>query len=81
MYVNANMIPFDTVPGSGDGEWEREVELGDSSMIYFIHCKNFCKCYSVPILSTKIFKKKRKCSTLLVIKEMEIKTTRTQFYI
>jgi hypothetical protein len=32
---------------SGEKEWEREVEEGNSSMIYLIHCKNLCKCCNV----------------------------------
>jgi hypothetical protein len=51
MYVNAKMIPGETVPGIRGG--------GNSSMIYLIHCKNFCKCYNVPPLSTTIKKKKK----------------------
>jgi hypothetical protein len=36
------------------------VEGVNSSMIHLIHCKNFCKCHSVPLPSTTIFLKKRK---------------------
>jgi hypothetical protein len=36
MYVNAKMIPVETVP----------VEGVNSSVIYLIHCKNHCKCYN-----------------------------------
>jgi hypothetical protein len=43
MNVSAKMMLVETVPGiSGRGV----------SSIYLIHCKNLCKCYSVPILST-----------------------------
>jgi hypothetical protein len=38
----------------GKGEWEREVEGDNSSMIYLIHCKNLCKCYNIPTPSTAI---------------------------
>jgi hypothetical protein len=43
MYVNAKMIPVETIPGMGG----KQVEGVNSSMIYFIHCKNFCKCHNV----------------------------------
>jgi hypothetical protein len=33
------------------GEWWRGV---NSSMIYLIYCKNFCKCHNVPPPSTII---------------------------
>jgi hypothetical protein len=36
------------------------VEGVNSSMIYFIYCKNFCKCHNVPPPSTTIKKRKRK---------------------
>jgi hypothetical protein len=35
------------------------VEEVNSSMIYLIHCKNLCKCYSVPPPSTTIKEKKK----------------------
>jgi hypothetical protein len=35
------------------------VEGVNSSMIYLIYCKNFCKCHHVP--PVRIRKKKRKC--------------------
>jgi hypothetical protein len=42
MYVYAEMIPVETVPGMGGvedkGEWWWGV---NSSIIYLIHCKNF----------------------------------------
>jgi hypothetical protein len=52
MYVNGKMRPVETIPGmEGDkGEWWR---VGDSSMIYLIHCKNFCKHHNVPPPSTR----------------------------
>jgi hypothetical protein len=34
-------------------QWMGEGGRGDSSMIYLTHCKNLCKCYNVPKLSTK----------------------------
>jgi ssDNA-binding Zn-finger/Zn-ribbon topoisomerase 1 len=38
----------------------RMVEGVNPSMIYLIHCNNFCKCHSVPPPSTIIKKEKRK---------------------
>jgi hypothetical protein len=40
MYVNEKLVSVDTVPGTGEGGWEREVEGVNSSMIYLTHCKN-----------------------------------------
>jgi hypothetical protein len=52
--VNAKMIPVETVPRIRGREDKRAVEGVNLSMIYLIHCKNLCKCYSVPIPSTII---------------------------
>jgi hypothetical protein len=41
------VIPVETTPGIGRGDkgkWWRGV---NSTMIYLIHCKNFCKCHNV----------------------------------
>jgi hypothetical protein len=48
MYINAKMIPVETV--SGIRGWQMKDSNGgvNSSMIYLINCKNFCKYYSVP---------------------------------
>jgi hypothetical protein len=54
------VIPVETVPGIKGGGGERAVEVGNSSMIYLIHCKNLCKCYNLPPPSTTIVKKRRK---------------------
>jgi hypothetical protein len=58
MYVNGKMRPVETIPGmEGDkGEWWR---VGDSSMIYLIHCKNFCtpQCTPTQHKKKKCFKK------------------------
>jgi hypothetical protein len=55
MYVNGKMIPIETVPrmggGGAEGEWV------NSSMIYLIHCKNFCKCI---LIQQNIKREKRK---------------------
>jgi hypothetical protein len=51
----------ETVPGMGEegdkGEWWRGV---NSSMIYFIYCRNFCKCHNVLPPSTRKKEKKKK---------------------
>jgi hypothetical protein len=49
MYINAKMIPAESVPGIRGGgikESSRRVEL-----IYLIHFNNFCKWYNVGIYS------------------------------
>jgi hypothetical protein len=48
MYVNASMIPTETVPGIRGGGRKRAVEGGKFNMIYVIHCKNLCKYSNVP---------------------------------
>jgi hypothetical protein len=48
MYVNGKMRPVKTVPGMGRGRDRRMVEGVNSSMIYLIYCKNFCKCQCTP---------------------------------
>jgi hypothetical protein len=48
MYVNAKMIPVETIPGIKGGEIKESRGRVDSSMIYLIHCKNLCKCHNVP---------------------------------
>jgi hypothetical protein len=49
MYVNAEMIPVETVPEiQGERVWKRAVEGMNSSMIYLIHCKKLCKYSNVP---------------------------------
>jgi hypothetical protein len=53
LYVNGKMISVETIP-----RMRREVQIKEngeginSSMIYFIDGKNFCKCHSVPPPST-----------------------------
>jgi hypothetical protein len=60
MYVNAKMIPVETVPGIGQGvgSCRRAVQEVNSRMIYLIHCRKLCKCYNVPPPSPKIIKRK-----------------------
>jgi hypothetical protein len=48
MYVNAKMIPVETVPGIRQERMKESSEGVNSSMICLIHCKNLCKHYSVP---------------------------------
>jgi hypothetical protein len=56
MYVNAKMIPVETVQGVR-GEGVKESSKGDdSNLIYLVHCKNFCECYNVPPSSTTMIK-------------------------
>jgi hypothetical protein len=47
MYVNGKLRPVESIPGMGR-ECIKENDGGvNSSMIYLIHCKNFCKCHNV----------------------------------
>jgi hypothetical protein len=43
MYVNAKIIPVETVPGIGEGGMKESSGGANSSMIYLIHCKNLYK--------------------------------------
>jgi hypothetical protein len=53
VYENAKMIPDETVPGIGGGRGLKESRRGmNSSMIYLIHSKNFCKSHNIPPHST-----------------------------
>jgi hypothetical protein len=45
MYVNAKMISEEGIKRVGDGV--------NPSVIYFTHCKNFCKCHNVSPYPTK----------------------------
>jgi hypothetical protein len=60
MYINAKMILVESFPGNMVGGDERVVMGVNSSMIYLINCKNLCRCYHVPPLSTTIKKIKIK---------------------
>jgi hypothetical protein len=58
LHVNGKLISVETVPGMGEKDgWRRMMEEVNSSMIYLIQCKNFCKCHNVPWPSTTIKKK------------------------
>jgi hypothetical protein len=49
------MIPVETIPGMGwGGDKGQRVEGVNSSIIYLIHCKNFCKHHTVTPSSTTI---------------------------
>jgi hypothetical protein len=62
MYVTVKMTPVETVPDSWEGRKKRAME-GINSNIYLVYCKNLCKYYNVPSLSTiKILKIKNKKS-------------------
>jgi hypothetical protein len=54
MYVNEKMRPVETVPGMEGGEIKDNGGGVNSSIIYLIYCKNFCKCHNVPPPSTTI---------------------------
>jgi hypothetical protein len=56
MYACIRKMRFvETIPGVG-GVWGqgRMIEVVNSSVIYLISCKNFCKCHNVPPLSITI---------------------------
>jgi hypothetical protein len=52
MYLSAQMIPVETVPGISGGGMKESSRGVNSSMIYLTHFKNLCKCYKVPLPST-----------------------------
>jgi hypothetical protein len=54
------MIPVEAIPGIGGGRIKDNSGGVNSSMIYLIYCKNFCKCHNVPPSSTAIKAKKKK---------------------
>jgi hypothetical protein len=58
MYLNAKMIPVETVPGNRGGGMRKSPGVGNSSMIYLIHCKNLYECYNVHTSSTTIKKQR-----------------------
>jgi hypothetical protein len=51
VYVTVKMTPVETVPDSWEGRKKKTME-GINSNIYLVHCKNLCKYYNVPPLST-----------------------------
>jgi hypothetical protein len=46
MYVNGKMRPVETIPGIGGEVIKRFMWGVNSTMIYLIYCKNFCKCHN-----------------------------------
>jgi hypothetical protein len=40
--------PVETIPGIGEKEIKENGGGVNSSMIYSIYCKSFCKCHNVP---------------------------------
>jgi hypothetical protein len=63
----------------GEGGRKRRMEEGvNSSMIYLIFCKNFCKCHNVPLPSTiKKIKIKNKSTCTPHKKKQTTKQTST----
>jgi hypothetical protein len=54
MYVNGKIIAVETTPGNGEeGQIRRMKKEVNSSMIYLIYCKNFCKCTIYPQQNNK----------------------------
>jgi hypothetical protein len=42
------MRPAETIPGMGEGRIKEKDGGVNSTMIYLMHCKHFCKCHNVP---------------------------------
>jgi hypothetical protein len=57
-YVNGKIRPVETTSGMEGEEIKENGGRVNSSMIYLIYCKNYCKCHKVLPLSTKIKKLK-----------------------
>jgi hypothetical protein len=57
MFINGKIIPLETVPVMGGGKMKENGGGVNSSMIYFICCKNFYKCNNVPLPNTIIINK------------------------
>jgi hypothetical protein len=55
MYVNAKIIPVETIPGMGVRD-KGEQCGGCKYGIFDIHCKNFCKCHKIHPPGTTIKK-------------------------
>jgi hypothetical protein len=65
MHVNAKLRTVEAIPGNRGGEIKKSSRGENSRMMYLIHCKNLCKCYSVPPSSTTTKGKKTfGCSNL-----------------
>jgi hypothetical protein len=48
MYENGKIRHVETIPGMGGGGIRRMMEGVNSTMIYLIYCKNFCKSQNIP---------------------------------
>jgi hypothetical protein len=57
MYVNEKMIPVETIPELEERKIKEISDWVNSSMMYLIHCKNFCKCHNILPHSTTIKKR------------------------
>jgi hypothetical protein len=57
MYVNAEIIPVETVSGIWEMGMEDSLGGGDFKYDILIHCKNLCKCHKVSPPSNTIKKK------------------------
>jgi hypothetical protein len=53
MYVNEKLWPVETIPGMGEKGIKRVMEWVNSSKIYLMYYKNFCKCYNVAQCNSK----------------------------
>jgi hypothetical protein len=65
MYVNAKVIPVETVLGIRRGGMKESSGRVNSSMTYLIHWKNLYKCYNVPTPNTTMIIIKRENCKLL----------------
>jgi translation initiation factor 2 beta subunit (eIF-2beta)/eIF-5 len=69
MYVNGKIIPVETIPAmEGEGRIKENggmVERVNSSMIYLIYIKNFCKCHNIPPPNTTIKNKQKRRHLLM----------------
>jgi hypothetical protein len=54
MYVNVKIRPVEPIPGMGEGGIKENGGGVNSSMIYLIYYKNFCKCHNAATFSTII---------------------------
>jgi hypothetical protein len=64
MYINGKIILIETAPGMGVKGIKENGGRVNSTMIYLIHYKNFCKCHNVHSPSTTIKKFKKQAHHL-----------------
>jgi hypothetical protein len=50
MYVNGKIRPVETIPGMGGVGIKENGGGGEGVNSSRIYCKNFCKCYNVPLV-------------------------------